>query len=52
MSCLSVEYCGENIWMATAKVKGRWVAISYDERPSYKKAKQDFLRMAEEGERV
>ena len=42
MSDLSVEYLGDGIWMAQAKIKGRWIVKSYDERPSYKKAKQDF----------
>ena len=42
MSDLSVEYCGNNVWLAQAKVKGKWIVKSYDERPSYRKAKQDF----------
>lgn len=44
MSDLSVEYCGNNIWMAQCKIKGRWVVKSYDERPSYRRAKEDFRK--------
>ena len=52
MSCLRIEYCGNNVWMAEAKVNGRWVVKSYDERPNYRTAKADFLKEAEEGVRV
>ena len=44
MSDLSVEYCGNNVWLAQAKVNGRWIVKSYDERPSYRKAKEDFKK--------
>ena len=44
MSDLSVEYLGDGIWMAQAKIKGRWIIKSYDERPSYKRAKEDFRK--------
>lgn len=45
---LNVEYCGSGIWIAEAKLRGKWTILSYMERPTYKKAKEDFLLLATE----
>ena len=42
---LAIEYCGCNIWIAEAKINGKWVIKSYDGRPTYKQAKADFLKL-------